>query len=140
MAHMMLPYHANPDGNVHGGTIMKLIDDAAAVVAMKHARTTVVTVSIDQLDFHNPVFIGNLLTLKAALNLTGHSSMEIGVRAEAEDLKTGVSKHIASAYLSFVSLDHNRKPKKVEKYVPVSSEEKRRYSDALKRKKRRTQL
>ena len=89
---MMLPNNANPDGNVHGGDIMKLIDNAAGVVAMKYARTTVVTASIDRLDFHRPVHIGNLLILKASLNATGRTSMEIGVRVEAEDLKKGSDK------------------------------------------------
>ncbi len=140
MAHMMLPEHTNADGNIHGGVIMKYIDDAAAVVAMKHARNTVVTASIDQLSFHRPVFSGNLLILKAALNLTGTSSMEIGVRVEAEDLKKGTVNHIASAYLSFVAIDTNRRPIKVPTFEPITPEEKRRYREALKRKEIRKQL
>lgn len=119
---------------------MKYIDDAAAVVAMKHARNTVVTASIDQLSFHRPVFSGNLLILKAALNLTGTSSMEIGVRVEAEDLKKGTVNHIASAYLSFVAIDTNRRPIKVPTFEPITPEEKRRYREALKRKEIRKQL
>lgn len=137
MAHMMLPEHTNSDGNIHGGVIMKFIDDAAAVVAMKHARKTVVTASIDKLDFHRPVFSGNLLVLKAALNLTGTSSMEIGVRVEAEDLTRGTISHIASAYLSFVAIDENRTPIPVPPYEPRDAEEKRRYQEAKKRKKLR---
>jgi len=137
MAHMMLPEHTNSDGNIHGGVIMKFIDDAAAVVAMKHARKTVVTASIDQLDFHRPVFSGNLLVLKAALNLTGNSSMEIGVRVEAEELTKGTVSHIASAYLSFVAIDENRRPTPVPSFEPRDDEEKRRYQEALKRKKLR---
>lgn len=134
---MMLPEHTNSDGNIHGGVIMKFIDDAAAVVAMKHARKTVVTASIDKLDFHRPVFSGNLLVLKAALNLTGTSSMEIGVRVEAEDLTRGTISHIASAYLSFVAIDENRTPIPVPPYEPRDAEEKRRYQEAKKRKKLR---
>ena len=134
MSHMMLPNNANPDGNVHGGDIMKFIDDAAGVVAMKHARTTVVTAAIDQLDFHRPVYIGNLLVLKASLNSTGRSSMEIGVRVEAEDLRKGSSSHIASAYLTFVALDDNQKPTAVPPFVPIGPEALRRSREAAERK------
>jgi acyl-CoA hydrolase len=134
MSHMMLPNNANPDGNVHGGDIMKFIDGAAGVVAMKHSRSTVVTAAIDRLDFHRPVYIGNLLILKASLNSTGTSSMEIGVRVEAEDLKTGVNSHIASAYLTFVALDENQKPTPVPQFVPNDPEAKRRQREAAERK------
>ena len=97
MCHMMLPQDTNPAGIVHGGVVMKHIDDAAGVVALRHTRCNVVTASIDRLDFHNPAFIGNLLSLKASLNLVGTSSMEVGVRVETEDLKTGEIRHTASA-------------------------------------------
>ena len=135
MSHMMLPNNANPDGNVHGGDIMKYIDNAAGAVAMRHARCSVVTASIDRLDFHLPVYIGNLLTLKASLNATGKSSMEIGVRVEAEDLRSGTINHIASAYLTFVALDNSRKPIPVPPYVPVTTEALRRRKEAAARKK-----
>ncbi|THB78760.1 MAG: acyl-CoA thioesterase [Desulfobulbaceae bacterium] len=135
MSHMMLPNNANPNGNVHGGDIMKLIDDAAGVVAMKHARSTVVTASIDRLDFHRPVFIGNLLVLKASLNATGRTSMEIGVRVEAEDLKKGSVNHIASAYLTFVALDEDGKPTQVPSYQPQSEDDQRRHREAAERKR-----
>ena len=134
MAHMMLPQHANPAGNVHGGDIMKFIDDAAGVVAAKHARTNTVTAAIDRLDFHRPVFIGNLLILKAALNATGRTSMEIGVRVEAEDLLTGEIKHIASAYLTFVSLNAEGRPIPVPPYTPTTEEGIRRAREARHRK------
>jgi acyl-CoA hydrolase len=134
MSHMMLPTNANPDGHIHGGDIMKYIDDAAGVVAMKHARTTVVTASIDRLDFHKPVHIGNLLILKASLNATGRTSMEIGVRVEAENLRTGVVTHIASAYLTFVALDDNKRPTPVPPYNPGTPEAVRRKKQAQDRK------
>ena len=134
MSHMMLPTNANPFGHIHGGDIMKYIDDAAVVVAMKHARSTVVTASIDRLDFHKPVHIGNLLILKASLNATGRTSMEIGVRVEAEDLMTGIVTHIASAYLTFVALDENNKPTPVEPYTPDTPEGIRRKKQAQERK------
>ncbi len=134
MSHVMLPTHANPYGNIHGGDIMKLIDDAASVVAIKHARTTVVTAAIDRLDFHRPVYIGNLLTLKASLNAVGKTSMEIGVRVEAEDLRQGLVSHIASAYLTFVALDDQHRPVPVPPYRPETPEAIRRSRQAQERK------
>jgi acyl-CoA hydrolase len=134
MSHMMLPTHTNPDGNIHGGDIMKYIDDAAAVVAMKYARSIVVTASIDRLDFHRPVHVGNLLILKASLNAAGRTSMEIGVRVEAEDVKKGITHHIASAYLTFVALDENRKPTPVPPYTPKGEDAVRRSEQAAHRK------
>ena len=113
MAHVMQPQDANPVGNVHGGVIMKYIDDAAGVVGIRHAGTICVTASIDRLDFHNPVFIGDLLILKACLNLVGKTSMEVGVRAEAENTATGEVRHTASAYLTFVALGKDLKPMKI---------------------------
>ena len=134
MSHMMLPTHANPFGHIHGGDIMKYIDDAAGVVAMKHARTTVVTASIDRLDFHRPVHIGNLMILKASLNATGRTSMEIGVLVEAEDLLSGVVTHIASAYLTFVALGEDNRPTPVPPYNPQTLEAIRRRKQAQERK------
>jgi len=134
MAHMMLPQHANPAGNVHGGVIMKFIDDAAGVVATKHARTNVVTAAIERLDFHRPVFIGNLLILKACLNVTGRSSMEIGVRVEAEDLLSGQTRHIASAYLTFVSLTPEGRSMPVPAFIPTTEDGIRRAREAANRK------
>jgi uncharacterized protein (TIGR00369 family) len=86
IAQVMIPQDVNPAGNVHGGVIMKLIDTAAAVVASRHSRCNTVTVSIDRLDFHYPVFVGDLLFFKASLNMVGRTSMEVGVRVEAENL------------------------------------------------------
>jgi len=113
MAHVMQPQDANPTGNVHGGVIMKYIDDAAGVVAIRHSGTVCVTASIDRLDFHNPVFIGDLLILKASLNLVGRTSMEVGVRVEAETTATGEVRHTASAYLTFVALGKDLKPMEI---------------------------
>ena len=105
LAQRMNPLDANPAGNVHGGVIMKLIDTAAGTVAHRHARSNVVTASIDRMDFHHPVYIGNLVILSASINYAGRTSMEVGVRVEAEDLDTGDIRHTASAYLTFVALD-----------------------------------
>jgi acyl-CoA hydrolase len=89
MAQVMFPPDANRAGNIHGGSIMKLIDTAAGIVAMRHCRTNVVTASMDRLDFYEPVFVGELVILRAAINYVGNTSMEVGVRVEAEDLMTG---------------------------------------------------
>ncbi|MBI5442348.1 MAG: acyl-CoA thioesterase [Deltaproteobacteria bacterium] len=137
MAQMMQPSHANPAGNVHGGTIMKMIDDAAGVVAIRHARANTVTASIDRLDFHAPVFVGNLVTLQACVNYVGRTSMEIGVRVEAEDLKTGEVRHTASAYLTFVALDEHGKPQELPRLVPITDEDRRRVEKALERRRKR---
>lgn len=135
LAQMMNPQDANPAGNVHGGVIMKLIDTAAGVAAIRHTRRNVVTASIDRLDFHCPVFIGDLLTLKASLNLVGKTSMEVGVRVEAETPKTGEVRKTASAYLTYVALDENGKPVEVPPLILETPDEKRRNCDAMRRRK-----
>ncbi len=135
MSHFVMPQEANPSGNVHGGVIMYHVDNAAGVVAGKHSRSSAVTVSIDRLDFHNPAFVGEVLTLKASLNLVGKTSMEIGVKAEAENLRSGEIRHIASAYLTFVALDDNRKPIEVPPLILENADEIRRNREALDRRK-----
>ncbi len=137
ISHMMMPQHANSAGNVHGGVVMKYIDEAAFVVASRHARCNTVTASLDRLDFHRPVKIGDLLVLKACINYTGSTSMEIGVRVEAEHLRSGKIIHIASSYLTFVALDDEGHPTKVPQLELVNEEAKRRYQDALVRRKNR---
>ncbi len=127
MARLMLPQDANPAGNVHGGTIVKIIDDAAAAVAMRHARANVVTVSIDRLDFHAPVYVGDLLTMRASMNFVGRTSMEVGVRVEAENMRTGMIRHTSSAYLTFVAMDEWERPKNVPPLAPQTEEETRRF-------------
>ncbi len=138
MSHMMLPQDANPAGIVHGGVVMKHIDDAAGVVALRHTRGNVVTASIDRLDFHNPAFIGNLLSLKASLNLVGTTSMEVGVRVETEDLRTGQIRHTASAYLTFVALDDHFRPRAVPPLIMETDDDRRRNRHA--RSRRRVRL
>lgn len=133
VAQMMQPHDANPAGNVHGGQIMKMIDDAAVAVAIRHARMRAVTASIDRMDFHGPVYVGNLLILKASVNYVGRTSMEVGVRVEAEDLKTGTIRHTASAYLIIVGFDENSRPAPVPPLILETEEEKRRNLAALRR-------
>jgi uncharacterized protein (TIGR00369 family) len=137
MAQLMNPEDANPAGNVHGGVIMKLIDNAAGCVAARHSRSNVVTASIDRLDFHNPVFVGDLVTLRASLNFVGKTSMELGVRVEAENLLTGQKRHTASAYLTFVALDNKSRPLPLSPLIVETDEEKRRNQEAKNRRKAR---
>lgn len=134
LAHVMQPEDANPAGNVHGGVIMKLIDNAAGVVAARHSRANVVTASIDRLDFHNPVYIGDLVTLLAGVNLAGRTSMEVGVRVEAENLLSGERRHTASAYLTFVALNPGGKPQQVPPVLAQTPEQKRRQAEAMDRR------
>lgn len=130
MAQVTVAQDVNPAGNVHGGVIMKLIDTTAAVVASRHARSNVVTASIDRLDFHHPIFVGDLLFLRGSLNMVGRTSMEIGVRVEAENLITGEVRHTASAYLTFVSLDKTGRPCEVPPLILETEEEIRRNREA----------
>ncbi|HET58339.1 MAG TPA: acyl-CoA thioesterase [Deltaproteobacteria bacterium] len=134
MAQVMNPQDANPAGNVHGGTIMKFIDSAAGAVGVRHARGNVVTASIDRLDFHHPVYVGNLLTLRACLNLVGRTSMEVGVRVEAENMKTGERRHTSSAYLTMVALDADGKPMELPPLLLETPEEIRRNNEAKSRR------
>ncbi len=134
IAQVMIPEDANPMGNVHGGVIVKLIDTAAGVVASRHARSNVVTASIDRLDFHNPVFIGDLLFFKAGLNMVGRTSMEIGVRVEAENVRTGEVRHTASAYLTYVALDDRGRPRDVPPLILETEDEIRRNREAKARR------
>jgi len=137
IAQVMVPQDVNPSGNVHGGVIMRLIDTTAGVVASRHARSNVVTVSIDRLDFHHPVFVGDLLMLKGSLNMVGRTSMEIGVRVEAENLMTGQVRHTASAYLTFVALDEKGSPRAVPSLILETEEEGRRNREARVRRAQR---
>ena len=137
MSQIMTPQDVNRAGNVHGGVIMKLIDTAAGVVATRHSRGNAVTASIDQLSFHFPVYVQDLVTCKASLNYVGKTSMEIGVRVEAEDLITGEVRHTASAYLTFVALDKAGKPMQVPPLILKTQEDKRRNQEAQIRREAR---
>jgi len=137
IAQVMVSQDVNPAGNVHGGVIMKHIDTTAGVVASRHARRNVVTVSIDRLDFHCPVFVGDLLSFKGSLNMVGRTSMEIGVRVEAENLITGQVRHTASAYLTFVALGEDNLPTEVPSLVLETEEEIRRNREAKTRREMR---
>jgi len=137
MAVLMLPSDANPFGQVHGGTIMKLVDTAAAVAAHRHARSLVATVAMDEMSFLAPVEVGDLVTLRACVNAVWRTSMEVGVRVEAENLMTGRVTHTSSAFLVFVALDEQRHPREVAPLVPRTSEEQRRMEAAEVRRAQR---
>ncbi|MGE4263894.1 MAG: acyl-CoA thioesterase [Desulfovibrio sp.] len=139
MTHQVLPHDANPAGNVHGGVILKHIDTAAGVVAMRHVRGWAVTASIDRMDFLKPVFVGELVIIKASLNMVGRTSMEIGVRVEAENLLTGEVRHTNSAYLTFVALDDHGSPKPAPPLIIEGETAQRRLSEALRRRELRRQ-
>ena len=138
MTEIAFPNDANPLGNVMGGRVMQWIDICAAVAAGRHARTPVVTASVDQIDFVNPVPVGGVIVLLASVNFTGRTSMEVGVKVWQEDRATGARKHVVSAYLTFVSLDpQTRKPREVPPLLPETPEERRRWEDARRRRERR---
>jgi acyl-CoA hydrolase len=140
IAKIMMPMDANVAGNVFGGTILRLIDEVASIVAFKHARSNVVTASIDRVDFLAPVFIGDLLRLIASINYVHKTSMEIGVRVEAENPLTGQVRHTGTCYLTCVALDRNGRPFPVPPLIPETDEERRRWTEAQMRRETRLQL
>ncbi|UCD37420.1 MAG: acyl-CoA thioesterase [Fidelibacterota bacterium] len=137
MNEMVLPNDANVLGNVLGGHVMHLMDMCAAMSAMRHCRKVVVTASVDHLSFVHPVKVGELMILKASVNYADHTSMEVGVRIEAEQPLTGEKRHTSSAYLTFVALDERGRPTPVPKVVPVTEDDKRRFEAARSRREDR---
>ena len=134
MSQMMTQQDANLAGNVHGGVIMKLVDSAAGAVAIRHSRTNVVTASIDRLNFHHPVYIGDMITLEACVNMVGRTSMEVGVLVKSENLRTGEVQNTATAYLTLVALDENGKPAAIPPLILETDEDVRRNREAQKRR------
>ena len=125
---------ANGHGNVHGGVVMRMVDEAAAIVALKHARRPVVTARIERFDFLAPAYIGNVVSVHCEMNYVGRTSMEVGVIVVAEDLMTGEIRKIASSQVIFVALDENRKPTSVPPLVPANEEEARKIERVLLRR------
>jgi len=140
MTEMVLPSDANSLGTIFGGKVMAWIDIAAAIAGGKHARRVVVTASIDALHFVAPIKVGNVVYIHAQVNFASRTSMEIGVRVEAEHLATGDLTHTSSAYLTFVALDANGKPTPVPPILPESEDEIRRFEAAKKRRESRMAL
>jgi acyl-CoA hydrolase len=134
---LMMPQDANILGHVFGGAILALMDKCAAVAAFRHARSNCVTASIDRVDFKEPIHVGDLVVMKASVNFAGRTSMEVGVRVEAEDLLTGRRRHTNSCYLTFVAIDRNGRPVEVPPVIAETDDEKRRYDAAQARRKRR---
>lgn len=129
-----LPNDANPLGNLLGGRIMHLVDVAAAMSAMRHARCPVVTAAVDHMNFLYPVHIGQLVILRASVNRVFSTSMEVGVKVWVEDLRTGAVKHTSSAYLTFVCLDDQGNRIAAPQVIPESDEERHRFEDAGQRR------
>lgn len=139
ISQLMHPEHANLLGNVHGGWIMKLVDEAGALACMRHAQKKVVTVAIDSMTFREPIRIGDLIILNAEVTFTGRTSMEAEVQVLAENPVTGERMHTNNAYLVYVALDDEGKPTAVPPLRAETDDEKRKMTDALERQERRLQ-
>jgi acyl-CoA hydrolase len=137
MSELMMPHMANVLGHVFGGVVLSLVDRAAAVAAIRHARQPCVTVSVDRVDFHLPIHVGELITAMASVNYVGRTSMEVGVRIEAENPVTGVRRHTNSCYLTFVAIDQSGRPVPVPRLLPQTEAEQRRYQAGELRRRRR---
>ena len=137
LSQLMQPEHANHHGNVHGGWIMKLVDEAGALSCMRHAQMRVVTVAVDSLVFREPIKIGDLVTFTAEVTYTGRTSMEAEVHVLAENPVTGDRTHTNTAYLVYVALDDNGKPTAVHPLIAETDEEKQRMNQAKERQVRR---
>lgn len=124
LVRLMMPPDANPHGNVHGGVIMKAVDEVAGIVAHRHARRNVVTARLDRMDFHEPVFVGNALSLEASLTYTGRTSMEVMVDIRAENLDTGEVVHTGTAWLTMIAMNDRGRPVPVPPIEPRTAEEK----------------
>ncbi len=139
LSQQMMPSDANPLGNVHGGHIMKLVDEAGGLAAMRHARRPVVTVAMDSMSFLSPVRVGHLLTLRARVNWVGKSSIEVGIRVEAENPVTGEITHTNSAFAVFVAMDDSGRPTNIPPLILESDEERRRWIEGEERQEIRLQ-
>jgi uncharacterized protein (TIGR00369 family) len=129
LAQLMQPEHANNLGHVHGGWIMKLVDEAGALACMRHAQQRVVTVSVDRMTFHQPIRITDLVTLTAEVSYVGRTSLEAEVHVVAENPITGERTHTNTAYLVYVALDENGKPVRVPELIPETEEQRRRMEE-----------
>jgi acyl-CoA hydrolase len=134
---IMMPQHSNILGHIFGGVILSMMDKTAAVTAIRHARNACVTVSIDRVDFREPIHVGDLIIMKSAVNYTGRTSIEIGVRVEAEEMISGRRRHTNSCYLTFVAVDPNGRPIEVPPIIPFTPDDMRRFAAAKERRRRR---
>jgi acyl-CoA hydrolase len=140
MTELVLPNHTNQLGNLLGGQLMHWIDICAALSAARHSQRVCVTASVDRIDFHHPIKLGNVVTLTASVNRAFNTSMEVGVKVFGESYIEGKKMHSNTAYLTFVSVDENVKPVKTFEIIPESDDEIRRFNEALERRQNRLKL
>jgi acyl-CoA hydrolase len=133
----MGPTDVNNGGNVHGGVIMHLCDEVAGIAAVRHSGTRVVTAAMDRMTFRHPVYVGQLITVKAMVNAAWRTSMEVGVRVESENVRTGETLHTSTAYLTMVALDDDGNPTEVPPISAVTGDEQRREREAQLRRDNR---
>ena len=137
MTRWMGPTDANTAGNVHGGNIMRMCDEVAGIAAIRHSGRPVVTAGMDRMTFEHPVLVGNLVTVRACVNAAWRTSMEVGVRVESENIRTGECLHTSTAYLTMVALDDDGRPTEVPPLEAVSPDELRREREAQTRRRNR---
>lgn len=140
MTVLMTPDQANFSGNVHGGTILKYLDQVAYACASRYAGSYVVTLSVDQVTFRQPVHVGELVTFLASVNYTGRTSMEVGIKVITENIRKKLVRHTNSCFFTMVAVDDYGRPVEVPPLEPVSDIQKRRYQDAVERRKIRLEL
>ena len=140
MTVLMTPDTANFAGNVHGGTILKLLDEVAYSCASRYAASYVVTLNVENVIFLEPIYVGELVTFLASVNATGRTSMEIGIRVIAENIRSQATRHVNSCFFTMVAVDDNRKPVPVPIFVPSTPVEVRRNQAAKRRRKARVKL
>lgn len=136
----MTPDTANFSGKVHGGSILKLLDQVAYACASRYAGRYVVTLSVDQVMFRQPIKVGELVTFLASINHTGNSSMEVGIKVIAEDIRSKVVRHVNSCFFTMIAVDDDGKPVKVPSLTPVSADEHRRFTAAQVRRAMRREM
>jgi acyl-CoA hydrolase len=134
MTVLMTPDTANFSGNVHGGHILKLLDQVAYACASRYAGAYVVTMSVDQVTFRQPIHVGELVTFLAAVNYTGRSSMEVGIKVIAEDIRNQTVRHVNSCFFTMVAVGDDKKPVAVPPLQPATPDELRRFGEAQRRK------
>ncbi len=137
---LMMPHQVNNLGNVSGGEVLAMVDRAAAVAAIRHAGKPCVTVAIDRVDFREPIRSGELVTCSARVNHVGTTSVEVGVRVDAEDPLTGVKRHTNTCLLTFVAIDDAHRPTRVPPLDLSDPEDRRRYEEGRERRRRRLEL
>jgi len=140
VSELMMPHQVNNLGHVFGGEVLSMVDRAAAVAAMRHAGGPVVTVSIDRVDFREPIYTGELVTCTARVNYVGRTSMEVGVRVVAENLLSGTKRHTNTCLLTFVAIDAKHRPRPVPPLDLENAEDERRSREAKRRREVREEL